>query len=149
MAKKTDKASVVEPVEANAPADENGSTDALPTTDENTAPESPVSDPNDGVDPVDAEPTTGTAPEPQGEPEAPPTDDVPAIEPPADESANSDASTDELRSDAPALVEVAYHDSSTFTFDLLYAGRRIEFIDGVARVPQTLADDLHAKGYVK
>jgi hypothetical protein len=148
MARKTDKASVVDPVEANAPADENGSTDALPTTDENTAPESPVSDPNDGVDPVDAEPTTGTAPEPQGEPEAPPTNDAPTSDPPADESAKDNASDAEPTSD-DSLVEVAYHDGSSFTFDLLYAGRRIAFIDGVARVPQALADDLRTKGYVK
>jgi hypothetical protein len=85
MAKKTDKASVVDPVEANAPADESAK------------------------------------------------DNAPDAEPTSDDS----------------LVEVAYHDGSAFTFDLLYAGRRIAFIDGVARVPQALADDLRAKGYVK
>jgi hypothetical protein len=66
----------------------------------------------------------------------------------ADEALTLDAVTTEATPD-DSLVLVAYHDGSAFTFDLLYAGRRIAFIDGVARVPQALADDLRAKGYVK
>jgi hypothetical protein len=78
---------------------------------------------------------------------AQPKADAPDATPIADDALTLDAVTTNATAD-DSLVEVAYHDGSTFTFDLLYAGRRIAFIDGVARVPQALADDLRAKGYV-
>ena len=51
--------------------------------------------------------------------------------------------------DADALVEVRYHDESTFTFDLYFGGKRIAFVEGVAHVDSTTANELHEAGHVK
>jgi hypothetical protein len=47
-----------------------------------------------------------------------------------------------------AMVDIHFA-AGDLTTDLHTANGTIKFIDGVARVPQALADDLRAKGYVK
>lgn len=47
------------------------------------------------------------------------------------------------------LVEVRWHDGSSFTFDLHFAGRRIPFVNGAAHVAPDVAARLREGGYVE